>query len=141
MIVGAFSSKGGEGDAGKAWRAAWHEVTDSAWDAGIRWRTSDSDTVIAYAITQYCVQRNTDVWHSQYGDDICAISAAAASTAFGGAPKMDDGLWDCVERVREALHTSRIRQLFRRHGENRVSLFLIDAACWHSGGCSKNIGK
>lgn len=112
VIVGASSSEGGEGDAGKAWRAAWHEVTDSAWDAGIRWQASDSDTDIAYAITQYCVQRNADVWHSQYGDDICVISAAAASAAFGSAPKVDDGLWDRVERVREALHISRIRQLF-----------------------------
>ncbi|QOL31979.1 transglutaminaseTgpA domain-containing protein [Bifidobacterium eulemuris] len=51
VTVGA-SAQGDERWA-RAWRAAWSELRDSAWDAGVRWESSDSDAVIAGRIIAY----------------------------------------------------------------------------------------
>lgn len=37
----------------RAWRAAWSELRDSAWDAGVRWKPADSDAAIAELIVDY----------------------------------------------------------------------------------------
>lgn len=104
-------------------RAAWSEIADSAWDAGIRWGESDSDADIARMIVQYCSNNNADAddaddadssnaGRAQCEQDVLMMSAAAAGAMFGGVSDKDDGLWQRVERVRKALHISGFRQLF-----------------------------
>lgn len=120
LIIGRASSADG---AGEAWRAAWSEIADSAWDAGIRWGESDSDADIARMIVQYCSNNNADAddaddadssnaGRAQCEQDVLMMSAAAAGAMFGGVSDKDDGLWQRVERVRKALHISGFRQLF-----------------------------
>ena len=47
--------------AAAAWRAAWQELCDTAWDAGVRWNLNDTDSVVCEHIDAWCTRHMSGV--------------------------------------------------------------------------------
>ncbi|MBW3078570.1 transglutaminaseTgpA domain-containing protein [Bifidobacterium simiiventris] len=103
--IGAVSDSGrnagDDGDA-RAWLAAWSEICDTAWDAGIRWRPSDTERAIA--------ERIADAIGT--AQPLTGIADQATAIAFGVSPQpvaSAGGLHESVIAVLADLKTVRNR--------------------------------
>lgn len=64
--VGETGSPDATNGMGWAWRAAWREACDSAWDAGVRWSPVDTKRGIAGRIAE-CLEAVTPEGESDFG--------------------------------------------------------------------------
>ena len=73
--VGETGSPDATNGMGWAWRAAWREACDSAWDAGVRWSPVDTERGIADRIAE-CLEAVTPEGESDFGAWRCSLSLA-----------------------------------------------------------------
>ncbi len=64
--VGETGSPDATNGMGRAWRAAWREACDSAWDAGVRWSPVDTERGIAGRIAE-CLEAVTPEGEFDFG--------------------------------------------------------------------------
>ena len=81
--VGETGSPDATNGMGRAWRAAWREACDSAWDAGVRWSPVDTERGIADRIAE-CLEAVTPEGESDFGAYLAELAdhvTAGASVA------------------------------------------------------------
>lgn len=71
------AGRGGGAAARRAWTLAWREVTDTAWDCGLRWSADDTDRDVARRIADA-------VPDAAAAGTIVGIAERAVAAAFGG---------------------------------------------------------
>lgn len=92
--VGETGSPEATNGMGWAWRAAWREACDSAWDAGVRWSPVDTERGIAGRIAE-CLEAVTPEGESDFG----AYLAELADHVTAGASDVRRAVAGTVARV------------------------------------------
>ena len=92
--VGETGSPDATNGMGRAWRAAWREACDSAWDAGVRWSPVDTERGIAGRIAE-CLEAVTPEGESDFG----AYLAELADHVTAGASDVRRAVAGTVARV------------------------------------------
>ncbi len=92
--VGETGSPDATNGMGWAWRAAWREACDSAWDAGVRWSPVDTERGIAGRIAE-CLEAVTPEGESDFG----AYLAELADHVTAGASDVRRAVAGTVARV------------------------------------------
>ena len=92
--VGETGSPDATNGMGRAWRAAWREACDSAWDAGMRWSPVDTERGIAGRIAE-CLEAVMPEGESDFG----AYLAELADHVTAGASDVRRAVAGTVARV------------------------------------------
>lgn len=100
--VGETGSPDATNGMGWAWRAAWREACDSAWDASVRWSPVDTKRGIADRIAE-CLEAVTPEGESDFG----AYLAELADHVTAGASDVRRAVAGTVARVVRPVHRRR----------------------------------
>lgn len=105
----------GTGIDGERWIAAWREITDSAWDNGMRWGKADTDRDIARHIADLLesgLSAGTET--TETVEQVGRIAAQATAAAFGGTSEHAGDLAPIVESAVEAMRAANAVPRYRR---------------------------
>ena len=102
----------GTGADGERWIAAWREITDSAWDNGVRWGKADTDRDIARHIADLLESGLST--GAETVEQINRIAVQAMSAAFGGTSEHAGDLAPIVESAVEAMRAANAAPWYRR---------------------------
>lgn len=95
IVRGGRAARSGEERRTEAWKAAWDEIQDTAWDAGVRWTAGDTDRMIAARIDEAGIARDD---RSDHARDLARnVADQTTAVVFGGdMPTVPDTLRDDV---------------------------------------------
>lgn len=102
----------GTGIDGERWIAAWREITDSAWDNGVRWGKADTDRDIARRIADLLESGSSA--GAETVEQINRIAVQAMSAAFGGTSEHAGDLAPIVESAAETMRAANAAPWYRR---------------------------
>lgn len=102
----------GTGIDGERWIAAWREITDSAWDNGVRWGEIETDRDIARRIVGWLGSGLSA--GAETVEQINRIAVQAMSEAFGGTSEHAGDLAPIVESAVEAMRAANAAPWYRR---------------------------
>lgn len=105
----------GTGADGERWIAAWREITDSAWDNGVRWGEADTDRDIARRIVGWLesgLSAGTET--TETIEQVGRIAVQATAAAFGGTSEHAGDLAPIVESAVEAMRAANAVPRYRR---------------------------
>ncbi len=102
----------GTGIDGERWIAAWREITDSAWDNGVRWGEIETDRDIARRIVGWLGSGLSA--GAETVEQINRIAVQAMSAAFGGTSEHAGDLAPIVESAVEAMRAANAAPWYRR---------------------------
>lgn len=102
----------GTGIDGERWIAAWREITDSAWDNGVRWGEADTDRDIARHIADLLESGSSA--GAETVEQINRIAVQAMSAAFGGTSEHAGDLAPIVEFAVETMRAANAAPWYRR---------------------------
>ena len=102
----------GTGADGERWIAAWQEITDSAWDNGVRWGKADTDRDIARHIADRLESGSSA--GTETIEQVGRIAVQATAAAFGGTSEHAGDLAPIVESAVEAMRATNAAPRYRR---------------------------
>ncbi len=102
----------GTGADGERWIAAWREITDSAWDNGVRWGKAETDRDIARHIADLLESGLSA--GTETVEQVGRIAVQAMSAAFGGTSEHAGDLAPIVESAVEAMQAANVAPWYRR---------------------------
>lgn len=102
----------GTGADGERWIAAWQEITDSAWDNGVRWGKADTDRDIARHIADRLESGSSA--GTETIEQVGRIAVQATAAAFGGTSEHAGGLAPIVESAAETMRAANAAPRYRR---------------------------
>ena len=102
----------GTGIDGERWIAAWREITDSAWDNGVRWGKADTDRDIARHIADLLESGSSA--GTETVEQVGRIAVQATAAAFGGTSEHAGDLAPIVESTAETMRAANAAPWYRR---------------------------
>lgn len=102
----------GSGSAGERWIAAWREITDSAWDNGVRWGKAETDRDIVRRITDRLESGSSA--GTETIEQVGRIAVQATAAAFGGTSEHAGDLAPIVESAAETMRAANAAPWYRR---------------------------
>lgn len=102
----------GTGADGERWIAAWREITDSAWDNGVRWGEIETDRDIARRIVDLLESGSSA--GTETIEQVGRIAVQATAAAFGGTSEHAGDLAPIVESAAETMRAANAAPWYRR---------------------------